>query len=599
MDVISIGIFKPERILYYIEPSQQEVEEFYAGKIPESLMAYNNVYGTYDCPGFFRIMENGRTLDVLGIEFRKDDEKVNYPKNLKSLVLKSGLMQSGTFVNYDVPSKDEIWRQIEKVIENKGTLKAASYDTLISIEKEPAVIQIFTLNKKTKYLISSKEIQYIPKYMAFKPQSEIDKELYEMAYKDRIIGCSNWNYMFENISYFGFIGIQDFSFVYFDIKDFKSLNVVYGHSTANKILRRIADKMEGTEWVYHCARADNDNFAMMIKTMPEEETFAKLKEFFSELEVLPETPDHHIFYRAGVVPMRTALLLGPTMADAGKQVQRMGNKNYETEILFYTESMYDEMKWAEQIKSYIDVAIQNDEFLVYLQPKYDIRTEKIHGAEALIRWKFNGKELLPPYRFVPIFERDGLITKIDDIVLHKVCRYLKRWKEQNVPLHPVSVNLSRKSMGNPKLVEHLASIVDQYGIDHSLIDFELTESAAHDNQNYMVTVIQKLKDRGFKISMDDFGTGYSSLSLLTDIPLDTIKIDKSFVDDICRENSYKECSILKHIISIGKDLNLTCLAEGAEDKAQIDLLRAFGCEIVQGYYYSKPVPVDEYEQLLV
>ena len=136
-------------------------------------------------------------------------------------------------------------------------------------------------------------------------------------------------------------------------------------------------------------------------------------------------------------------------------------------------------------------------------------------------------------------------------------------------------------------------------MDHSLIDFELTESAMYDNQDTMIKIIEKLKHQGFKLSMDDFGTGYSSLSLLPIMPFDTLKIDKSFVDRIGKSNEYtKSCAVVKQIIALAKDLNMRCLAEGAENKEQVDLLRDFGCEIVQGYYYSKPLPVEEYEKLL-
>lgn len=598
MNVISLGIYKPQRILYYIEPTQQEVEDFYAGKLPEILMAYNGAYGTYDCPGLFKITRDGKSLELLGIEFRENDPKVNYPENLKSMVLNSGLMQNDAFIDTTSVGRENIWQQISFVLAEGNTLTMASYRNITRIEKNPRIIQIFILNGHVKYLISTEDIDFELKHKALAPDNKKEEILYNLAYKDVIIGNYNWNYIWENISFFGYAGIQDFTFVYFDIKDFKAVNVVYGHHTANQILRYIAAKMENTGWIYRCARTDNDNFAMMIKTMPEDETLEKLKEFFAELELLPEAPSYHIYYRVGVVPMRTALLLGSTVADAAKHAQSLGNKNYETEIHFYTDSMYEELFWTEQIKAYIDTAIERDEFLVYLQPKYDIRTEKIHGAEALIRWKYLGKDLLPPYKFIPIFENGGLITKIDDIVLHKVCQRIKKWKEQNLPLLPISVNLSRKSLGNPDLVTHLVKIVDTYEVDHSLIDFELTESAANDNQSHMIQVIQDLKNNGFRISMDDFGTGYSSLSLLTEIPMDTIKIDKSFVDGIAKEDNYKECSVLKHIISMSKDLKLTCLAEGAEKKEQVDLLRAFGCEIVQGFYYSKPISMEEYEDRL-
>ena len=157
--------------------------------------------------------------------------------------------------------------------------------------------------------------------------------------------------------------------------------------------------------------------------------------------------------------------------------------------------------------------------------------------------------------------------------------------------------MSRNQLYDKNLIDHLVEIVDSYGIDHALIDFELTESATYDDMSYMIEVLHTLRQKGFKISMDDFGTGYSSLSLLTEMPLDTLKIDKSFVDKVGTDTeNVKDIAVIRHIISLAKELHFTCLAEGAEQKCQIEKLRSLGCEVIQGYYYSKPLPIAEYEQ---
>ncbi len=159
------------------------------------------------------------------------------------------------------------------------------------------------------------------------------------------------------------------------------------------------------------------------------------------------------------------------------------------------------------------------------------------------------------------------------------------------------MNLSRSRLYDKRLIDHLTSIVDKYGVDHSLIDFELTESASYDDQDQMLRVLNDLRDRGFRISMDDFGTGYSSLSLLTEMPLDTLKIDKSFVDHIGTEDErQKDLVVIRHIIALAKELDFKCLAEGAEEASQVARLRELGCEIVQGYFFSKPVAMTEYEE---
>ena len=171
-----------------------------------------------------------------------------------------------------------------------------------------------------------------------------------------------------------------------------------------------------------------------------------------------------------------------------------------------------------------------------------------------------------------------------------------KWRKEGKILYPVSVNLSRDRLYDTNLVKHLTEIVDSYNVYHDLIDFELTESASYDNTEQMIHVLNELRNEGFHISMDDFGTGYSSFSLLTQMPLDTLKIDKSFVDKVGVDNVLKEdFAVLRHIISLAKELGFVCLAEGAESKNQIDDLKALGCDLIQGYYYSKPVSIEEYE----
>lgn len=315
------------------------------------------------------------------------------------------------------------------------------------------------------------------------------------------------------------------------------------------------------------------------------------------LSHIEEDPDYTIYYRCGVVPMQCAILSGNRVADAGKLAQALGTNSNQTDITIYTDQMHDDILWGNFIKAYVDTAIKNDEFVVYLQPKFDIHKEKIKGADALIRWNYKNKEFMPPYRFIPFFEKDDSIDKIDDIVLKKVCAALARWKQEGRELYPISVNHSRTRMYNKNIVDYLTEIFDSYHVDHSLIDFELTESVSYNDMDQLIFVLDSLRQRGFKISMDDFGTGYSSLSLLTQMPLDTLKIDKSFVNKVGSDSDTdKDITVLRHIISLAKELKFVCLAEGAEYKPQVDKLRSLGCEVIHGYYYSKPIPIKEYEE---
>lgn len=597
MNIHGGRVFKPRRVLYYIEPTESEKRDFFLGKIPEQILIYDGAYGTYDCPGMFIIDSDNEYKEVIGIEYRPDDDSIDYPTTLRSMVLSPSFMVFGGFEAEDIVCTDNVKNSIKEVTDfirhythNLGPVK---------VKARPEYTQIYTARGYNRLLLQAEELTKEEFFSQLTPETENEKTLYRAAYHDPITGHYNWSHIWPIISGFGLMDIQDYAFVHFDIKDFNAINVVYGHDAANNVLYKVTQKMNEQDWVYHSARCHNDNFAMMIKGMPEEETRQKLEKMFEEISVLDEDKNYHVYYRCGVVPMRNALVLGERVADAGKQVQKLGEKLYETEVLFFSDEMHNKLDWSTKIKAYLNTAIENDEFMIHLQPKYDIRSNSIHGAEALIRWKYRGRELLFPGSFIPLLETGGLVSKLDDVVLNKVCQCFVRWKETGMPIFPISVNLSRKSLGNPKLVEHLTAIVDSYGIEHELIDFELTESAAYDNQEYLVSILYELKAHGFKISMDDFGTGYSSLALLTVMPLDTLKIDKSFVDKIGRVNEFKAgCAVVKNIITTAKELGFACIAEGAEEKEQVDLLREFGCETVQGYYFSKPVPVDSYEKMI-
>ncbi len=586
-------LYKPERVLYYTETTDSEIEDYLDGRLSESIAGFANAFGTYDYPGLFYVKAFDRP--VIGIELRPDDPRVDYPAELKPLKLEGAVFYSIEMDN-DEPVDMERIEEIRKNI-------AASDDahrlfTDMSVKDASDVICVFANKGKVRILYEMDVDRDMASGVINNDMDVLNKEkLYRMALFDPITGHHNWNYLVSFLEMPMDAGINDYAFVHFDVKAFRVINEVYGHIAANDVLKNIVRAMNEADFVYASARCHNDNFAMMIRDMPIEETVRRLEEFFDDLSHLKEDPNYRIYYRAGVVPMQRAILSGNRVADAGKLAQAMGTNTGRTDIVLYTDEMHDDIMWGSYIKAYLETAIENDEFLVYLQPKFDIHKETIKGAEALIRWNYRGKGILAPYRFIPFFEKDGSIGKIDDIVLRKVCEAYASWKKDGRPLYPISVNLSRNQMYDPNIIDHLTGIVDSFGVDHSLIDFELTESATYDDKERMISVLKGLRDRGFKISMDDFGTGYSSLSLLTEMPLDTLKIDKSFVDKVgSDDDNEKDIAVIRHIISLANELDFLCLAEGAEEKAQVDKLRQLGCDVIQGYYYSKPIPLDEFEK---
>ena len=586
-------LYKPKRVLYYMEADDEQISAFYKGTVPEEISKYENAFGTYDNAGAFFV--RGLEKEVIGLEYRLNDKRITYPENLKTIVLEEAFFYSIEIDDDEAISNDFVRKLFEQIAKDDDAHRIFSD---LSIKKDPDVISVFKSYKKNRILYEGQLDYDRAQYIINKQPEQLDKNtLYELAFYDTITGHYNWNHLVSFLEMPMDHGIYDYAFAHFDIKEFRVINEVYGHIAANKVLCNVVKAMNEADFVYASARCHNDNFAMMIKDMPEAEMCEKLEKFFEKLSYLEEDPNYKIFYRCGVVPMQKTMLLGNRVADAGKLAQALGQNHNKTEIIIYTDKMHDDISWGNYIKAYVETAIANDEFVVYLQPKFDISKETIKGAEALIRWNYKNKEFLSPARFIPFFEKDGVIGKIDDIVLDKVCAALARWKKEGKPLYPISVNLSRNRLYDKDLISHLTSVVDSYKLPHDLIDFELTESAGYDNTGHMVSLLEELRSAGFKISMDDFGTGYSSLSLLTQMPLDTLKIDKSFVDNVSTDREREEdIIVIQHIITLAKELKFMCLAEGAESKPQVDRLRELGCEIIQGYYYSKPIPIKEYEE---
>lgn len=241
----------------------------------------------------------------------------------------------------------------------------------------------------------------------------------------------------------------------------------------------------------------------------------------------------------------------------------------------------------------MEKALNNNEFIVYYQPKIPLKDNINIEAEALIRWSDDGK-IIKPNTFIPVFEKNGFIKKIDIYVYEEVCKLLKELKKYYKKLPIISINVSKENFYVENFISEYVRIANKYEINTNNIELEITESVALDETIDISYVIGKIKEKGFRISIDDFGTGYSSFNMLLDMKIDTIKIDKKFIDCIKKE----ENNLVNYIIYMAKDLNLKTVAEGVENKMQIDYLKDIGCDIVQGYYYSKPLPKDELKKYI-
>ena len=367
-----------------------------------------------------------------------------------------------------------------------------------------------------------------------------------------------------------------------------------GERVLGEIYRRIQGMLKKKEICAHATEAD---FALLLR---EEDPDTVRDRIQAIMENVAHVTDDHVFvFQAGIATIepdpkneeRKKLELGEVYNIACAARESLDHE--DTGIAFFDEKLIEDRRWAEVVQERQQAALDNEEFVVYYQPKYDPRTDELRGAEALIRWQSSEFGFVPPGRMIPIFEKNGFITEIDHYMIKHVARDQKRWLDAGFHCVPVSVNVSRAHFIESDLAGQIRDLVDAEGTPHELVEIELTESAFFDDKKAMIHTIEELKSYGFAVSMDDFGSGYSSLNSLKDMPLDVLKLDAEFFRGE-NDNGRGEI-IVSEAIKLAKYLDMRTVAEGVEVREQVDFLASQDCDMIQGYFYAKPMPASEYE----
>ena len=419
------------------------------------------------------------------------------------------------------------------------------------------------------------------------------KQLYEYAYIDPVTKKGNINYFRKK----GQERLERKSnatvyIMVLDINKFKMINKAYGYKTGDTILYGIGQELENVlgKGSIIC-RYSNDYFAVLFEY---EEGIRKIvNKIVKNIENLKiENNVYNLSVNIGIYKVDTDNNIAEAM-DKAIIAHSASKGDVFDKFHIYDKKMEKELVKESKIESEMYQALMNKEFQVYYQPKIYAKDGQLYGAEALVRWIHDGK-MISPSEFIPLFEKNKFILKLDLYVFEQVCSDMKMWKEKYQKEPIISVNVSRNHFLDEHFLEKYMMISSQYGINTNKIDLEITESATIEAGIDIIEIMNKMKRLGFMISIDDFGTGYSSLSALQDMPADILKIDKSFVDRIGKN----EKNIIDYILTIAKELKLTTIAEGVETKEQRDYLLEKGCDIIQGYYYAKPMPEEEFEEYI-
>lgn len=389
----------------------------------------------------------------------------------------------------------------------------------------------------------------------------------------------------------------EWNMIALDIDRFKLVNESYGQHMGDELLVYFAKKLlefsETTNCI--CARSYADHFYIFA----ERREFAYIQKCHAELiEYLQEFPlDMKIALRFGVYEIIDRNIEISSMCDRAQIAVNQIKGDYETEINYYDDSLRKQLLKEQRITNEMELALLGHQFQVYFQPKYDIFSEILAGAEALIRWIHPQQGMISPGEFIPVFESNGFITELDMFVWDKVCEKIRYWIDKYDRYVPISVNVSRKDFNKPDLAQILVDIVHKHGLEPKHLHLEITESAYVENPDQLSAVVEQLKDAGFTIEMDDFGTGYSSLNMLSTMPIDVLKLDMKFVQNYSKSDNSR--NILSFVIGLAKWMNLYVIAEGVETQEQLDLLRGMDCNLGQGYYFSKPLREQDFEQVLI
>tara|TARA_Y100000782_G_C10185214_1_gene266107 strand:- start:601 stop:2793 length:2193 start_codon:yes stop_codon:yes gene_type:complete len=438
---------------------------------------------------------------------------------------------------------------------------------------------------------------YVVVYSDQTERKKAESQLHNLSNRDRTTGLPNRNLFFTNLKK---LAKQDnhHALLVFDLDNFKKINDSLGHQLGDSLLAKLAmrlNKLTREKDVFY--RLGGDEFALVMSGTNDIHTITRMAKLFLAAIATPFNMAGHelvITSSVGIVLFpedgNTPELLLKNADTAMYHAKKKGNS-----YLFFNDTMNRQAVKRLQIENLMRYGLKEDHFEVYYQPKMNIRTGKLDGMEALVRFITPKKGIISPGMFIPIAEETGQIIEIGEVVLNKACRDVKAWIDQGLFNGRVAVNLSAKQFSLPDLTTRIDVILQKNELPSYFLELEITEGTVMDDPNEAISVMRSLSARGIHLAMDDFGTGYSSLAYLKQFPLNTLKVDKAFIDDMQSERGR---NMVDSIVTIAHNLDLHVVAEGVEKAEQIAMLEQLNCQTVQGYYYSKPLSQPEFTAFL-
>ena len=434
-------------------------------------------------------------------------------------------------------------------------------------------------------------------YIVVRDETEERRDMARKLYNaqhDHLTGLYNGDYLFERTKeLLEKNPDREYMVVYVDINDFKMINDVYGYAFGDYALQRMAKWVsEGLSDNCVCGRLGGDTFGVCLPA--EEFNQDYVEKTLSDFVVNDGTTEHHLFAHIGVYRVADRTIPASVMYDRAHMALDTVKEEYHTITGWYEESLRDQVLWNQQISNELKDAIEQGQIRPWLQPIID-RTGKAIGAEALVRWIHQEDGIRPPASFISVFEQNGMIADLDLHIWKSCCEILARWKEEGNEQF-ISVNISPKDFSFLDVGGELKRLVKEYGIDPGKLRIEITETVMMTDMDKRMAILEDLRQNGFIIEMDDFGSGYSSLNMLKDMPVDVLKIDMAFLRRSAESAVPRAKAIVREIIALARALDIVSLTEGVETEQQYRALMDMGCQLYQGYYFSRPIPLEEYEE---
>ena len=558
-----------------------------------------------------QVVTRNRQQDCIDALKKKEVDAVFCDGYLAEYLLRTEVSYENLTIKNVFSSEYEISMVIrEKDVTLQGILKKTiptidSKNINVYMLKEntyPLVSIINFVKKYSLWIISGLILCIILVIVAAMHMINDNKRIQKLMYKDTKIDIWNLNYLI----YWGEYKLlpehnSQYAVVYMNLEQFRRYNIIYGWNAGESLLESVAGILiknvdPKTEI---CARDQGDRFAMLLKYSDKDSFIERIKAIRNDVEkwILSETGNHMSLKMGVYYVSEVESDLRIAVSNANQALEFSAKDN---EIKIFDAGLKKKLKERHEREQLLDSVDINKDFAVYYQPKIDIRNGKIVGAEALVRFldPTAGGAVRAPGFFVPYYEQNERITEIDFFVFESVCKMLRRRLDAGLPVVTVSCNFSRTHFIKPGFPEHFVEILDRYQIPKELIEIEITETLiVEELQQYMVKkTLDVLKEKGIRLSIDDFGSGYSSLGVFEQIPASVIKLDRSFL--LNQEDHDRQVKIMRGIVKLGEELEAQIVCEGVETQTDVNLMKEIGANVAQGYFYSKPVPEEEFEQKL-